>query len=63
MSGIDYSKVVFSPLEASSATEKYIEEIRANDGDGMPLYIPKLDYDPDTLTELASALIEVASRE
>ena len=24
---------------------------------------PKLDYDPDTLTELASALIEVASRE
>jgi replicative DNA helicase len=42
----DYSRLVFTPNEASNATEKYIEEIRANDGDGMPLYISKLDYTP-----------------
>lgn len=43
-SEVDYSRLVFSPLEVSNATEGYIEEIRANDGDGMPLYISNLDY-------------------
>jgi replicative DNA helicase len=40
------SRLVFTPLEASNATEKYVEEIRANDGDGMPLYIPRMEYNP-----------------
>lgn len=38
------SRLVFTPLEASNATEEYIKELRANDGDGMPLYIKSLDY-------------------
>lgn len=40
----DYSKLVFTPIEASNASEDYIKEIRANDGDGMPLYIPGMEY-------------------
>lgn len=42
---VDYSQLVFTPIEASNATEKYIKKIRSNDGDGMPLYVPKLEYD------------------
>jgi replicative DNA helicase len=45
---LDFSKLVFTPVEASNATEKYIKEIRANDGDGMPLYISKMEYNPKT---------------
>jgi len=44
----DYSRLVFTPLEASNAAENYIEEIRANDGDGMPLYIPGMEYNKAT---------------
>ena len=43
---LDYSKLVFTPVEASNATEKYIKEVQKNDGDGLPLYIPKMEYDP-----------------
>lgn len=46
----DYSKLVFTSVEASNATEKYIKEIRENDGDGMPLYIPKMEYNPEKRT-------------
>lgn len=42
----DYSRLVFTPLEASNATERYIDELAANDGDGMPLYIPRMEYSP-----------------
>lgn len=42
----DYSRLIFTPLEASNATEKYIEELKANDGDGMPIYIPRMEYSP-----------------
>lgn len=45
---IDYSKLVFTPLEASNATENYIDEIKSHDGDGMPLYIPKMEYNAET---------------
>lgn len=45
---VDFSKLVFTPIEASNATEKYIKDIKANDGDGMPLYIPKMEYNPKT---------------
>ena len=38
------SRLVFTPIEASNATEKYVDEIQQNDGDGMPLYIPKMEY-------------------
>lgn len=38
--------LVFTPLEASNAAEHYIEEIRNNNGDGMPLYIPGMEYSP-----------------
>lgn len=43
---IDYSRLVFTPVEASNATEKYTDEIRSNDGDGMPLYINSMEYSP-----------------
>lgn len=42
----DYSRLVFTPVEASNATELYVKELRENDGDGMPLYIPKMEYNP-----------------
>lgn len=45
---VDFSRLVFTPVEASNATERYIKEIKANDGDGMPLYIPKMEYNPQT---------------
>jgi replicative DNA helicase len=38
------NKLIFTPIEASNATEKYVDEIQANDGDGMPLYIRKMEY-------------------
>lgn len=38
------NKLIFTPIEASNATEKYVDEIKANDGDGMPLYIKKMEY-------------------
>jgi replicative DNA helicase len=44
----DYSRLVFTPVEASNAAEKYVKELRENDGDGMPLYIPKMEYKPES---------------
>jgi replicative DNA helicase len=44
----DYSRIIFTPLEASNAAENYIDEVRANDGDGMPLYIPSMEYNEAT---------------
>lgn len=38
------SRLVFTPIESSNATEKYVDEIQANGGDGMPMYIPKMEY-------------------
>lgn len=38
------NKLIFTPIEASNATEKYVDEIKLNDGDGMPLYIKKMEY-------------------
>ena len=46
----DYSGLVFTPLETSNAAENYIDEIRKNDGDSMPLYLPRLEYDEKTNT-------------
>lgn len=46
MKAPDYSRLVFTPVEASNATELYVKELRENDGDGMPLYIPKMEYKP-----------------
>jgi replicative DNA helicase len=40
----DISRLVFTPLEVSTATESYIEELQKHDGDGMPLYIPSMEY-------------------
>lgn len=42
----DYSRLVFTPLEASNATELYADQLASNDGDGMPLYIPRMEYAP-----------------
>jgi replicative DNA helicase len=42
----DYSRLVFTPVEASNATERYVDDIRASDGAGMPLYIPRMEYSP-----------------
>jgi replicative DNA helicase len=38
------SKLVFTPLEASNATDAYVEGLRTNTHEGMPLYIKSLDY-------------------
>jgi len=38
------SNVVFTSLEASKAANEYVDYIRNNDGDGMPIYIPSMDY-------------------
>ena len=43
----DYSRLIFTPVEASNATEIYVKELKENDGDGMPLYIPKMEYKPN----------------
>lgn len=40
------SPLVFTPLEASNAGETYIEWRKSNEGGGMPLYIPSLEFDP-----------------
>lgn len=42
----DYSRLVFTPVESSNATEKYVSQIQAGEEEGMPLYIPKMEYDP-----------------
>lgn len=44
----DYSRLVFTPLEASNATEKYVKQIQNGDEEGMPLYIRKMEYSPKT---------------
>lgn len=41
------SPLVFTPLEASNAGESYIEWRKSNEGGGMPLYIPSLEFDPE----------------
>ena len=38
------SLLVYTPLEASNAAEKYIQWKQENNGGGMPLYIPKMEY-------------------
>lgn len=38
------SPLVFTPIEASTAAEEYIEWRRGNEGAGMPLYLPSLEY-------------------
>lgn len=43
---MNYSRLVFTPLEASNATETYVDELATNEGDGMPLYIPRMEYSP-----------------
>lgn len=40
------SPLVFTPLEASNAGESYLEWRKNNEGGGMPLYIPSLEFDP-----------------
>jgi replicative DNA helicase len=40
------STLVFTPIEVSNATEQYVDNLRKTDGDGMPLYINGLEYDP-----------------
>lgn len=42
----DYSRLVFTPLEVSNATEKYVKQIQIGEEDGMPLYIKNMEYNP-----------------
>jgi len=44
MSDIQSSNLVFTAVEASTATSEYVEYMQANGGDGMPTYIKNLDY-------------------
>lgn len=39
-----YDKLVFTPLEASNAAERYVDWRQENQGGGMPLYIKSLEY-------------------
>lgn len=41
------SRLVFTPTESSNAAEKHVDELEKNKGGGMPLYIPKMEYNPD----------------
>jgi len=60
------SPLVFTAVEASNATVDYVDYQRSNDGQGMPLYINGLDYDPETekgfLPVLPGELITVLGR-
>lgn len=39
------SPLVFTPIEASTAGENYVAFRQQNEGGGMPLYIPNMEYD------------------
>jgi len=41
------SPLVFTPLEASNASEDYIAWRKSNIGAGMPLYIPRMEFDSE----------------
>ena len=41
------SRLVFTPTEASNAAEKHVNELQTREGDGMPLYIPHMEYNPE----------------
>lgn len=41
------SPLVFTPLEASNAGEEYVNFRQANEGGGMPLYIPSLEFNAE----------------
>jgi replicative DNA helicase len=41
----DTSRIIFTPIEASNAAEKYIDWRQENAGGGMPLYIDGMEYD------------------
>jgi len=42
------SRIVFTPTEASRAAEAHVNELEKGDGDGMPLYLPRMEYNPET---------------
>lgn len=60
------SPLVFTPLEASNAGESYIQWRKDNEGGGMPLYIPSLEFDPKKdngfLPVMPGELISVIAR-
>jgi len=59
-------KLVFTPLEASNAAEKYLDWRRGNEGGGMPIYIGGMEYNPEKntgfLPVLPGELISVIGR-
>lgn len=63
---IDASRLVFTPIEASNATEAYVDWRQENQGGGMPLYIPSLEFKPGRnegfLPVLPGELISVIGR-
>lgn len=38
------SHLIFTPTEASNAAQKHVDELEKHEGDGMPLYIPHMEY-------------------
>lgn len=42
------SPLVFTPYEASNAGEDYVDFRQSNEGGGMPLYIPKMEFNSKT---------------
>lgn len=60
------SPLVFTPIEASTAGEEYVSWRQSNQGGGMPMYIPSLEFsaakDNGFMPVLPSELISVISR-
>ena len=40
------SHLIFTPTESSNAAKKHVDELEKHEGDGMPLYIPHMEYNP-----------------
>lgn len=60
------SLLVFTPLEASNAGEDYVNWRQSNEGGGMPLYIPSLEFnnkkDEGFMPVLPGELISILAR-
>lgn len=58
------SLLVFTPLEASNAGEEYVNWRKSNEGGGMPLYIPSMEFKNDEgfIPVLPGELISIIAR-
>lgn len=66
MTTTNLDRLVFTPLEASNAAEKYLDWRKTNEGGGMPLYIKNMEFNEEKnqgfLPVLPGELISVIGR-